>query len=86
MLAPLLDCTIVEHCAVIQFLWLEGVKPSKIHRRMSAQHRENYIVQRKVYQWVERFQNVRTSIDEDCSGHLTTSQMADSVERINALV
>jgi len=25
-----------EACAVIQFLWSEGLKPSKIHRRMEA--------------------------------------------------
>jgi len=36
MLVPILDCTIVEQHAVIQFLWSEGIQPSGIHRRMSA--------------------------------------------------
>jgi hypothetical protein len=36
---------------------------------------------------VERFQSCRTSVtDEDCLGHLTTSQMMDNVEPVNALV
>jgi hypothetical protein len=60
----------VEQCAVIWFLWLEGVKTLKIYRRVLAQHGENCIMQRKV----ERFQSGRTSIvDEDHSGCLTTS-------------
>jgi len=62
------------------FCGQRGVKASKIHRRMLAQYRENCIMQRKVYQLVERFQSDRTSItDEDHSGHLTIQQMAESV-------
>jgi hypothetical protein len=40
--APLSDCTTAEQCAVIQIFWSEGVKPSKIQRRMLAQYRKNY--------------------------------------------
>jgi hypothetical protein len=70
MSTPLLDSTIAKQHAVIQFLWSEGVKPSKIHRRMLAQHRENYITQRKVYQWMERFQSGTITItDEHHSSH-----------------
>jgi len=36
---------------------------------------------------MERFQSDRTSIvNEDCSGYLTTSQVTDNVEQVNALV
>jgi hypothetical protein len=63
------------------FCGQRGVKASKIHRRMLAQYRENCIMQRKVYQLVERFQSDRTSItDEDCLGHPTTSQTVDNAE------
>jgi hypothetical protein len=41
--ALLLEYTIVEHCAVIQFLWSEEVNPSEIHRRMLTQYGENFI-------------------------------------------
>jgi len=49
MSAPLSDCTIVEQCAVIRFVWSEGLKPSEIHRRRLTQYWENFIMQRKVY-------------------------------------
>jgi hypothetical protein len=32
-----------------------GLKSSTIYRRMLAQYRENYIIQRKMYHWVDRF-------------------------------
>jgi hypothetical protein len=54
---------------------------------MVAQYGENCITQRKVYKWVERVHSARTGIvDEDHSGHLTTSQMANGVKRVNVLV
>jgi len=54
---------------------------------MLAQYGENCIMQRKVYQWVERFQSGRTSIvQEDHSGHLTTTKTADNVKWANATV
>jgi hypothetical protein len=73
------------HCHSI--LWSEGVKPSKIHRTMLAQYKENCIMQRKVYQWVEIFQSGKpSSTDEDYSSHLTISWVVDNVERVNALL
>jgi hypothetical protein len=48
---------------------------------MLAQYGENCITQRKAYQCVEMIQSGRTSIiDEDHSGHLTTSQMVGNAE------
>jgi len=80
MSAPLLDCTIVEQCALIQYLWSEGIKSSEIHRKLLAQYGENCIMQMMVYQWVERFQTCRTSVvNEEHSCHPTISQMVDSV-------
>jgi len=38
MSAPLLDCSIVEQHAVIQFVWSEREKTSEIHRRMLVQY------------------------------------------------
>jgi len=70
----LLDFAIGEQCAVIQFLWSEGVKPSEVHRIMLAQHRENCITQRKVYQWVAMFLSGTPSIvDDECSDRPSTS-------------
>jgi hypothetical protein len=87
MWVQLFDCTIVEQCVVIWFLWSEGIRPSEIHWRMLGQYGEDCIMQRKVYQWVEGFQTDRTSIiDKGHLGHLTTSWTVDSVEWVNALV
>jgi hypothetical protein len=48
MSALLTDCIIVEQHTVIQFLWSEGVKPFKTHRRLSAQYRKNVVCKGRV--------------------------------------
>jgi hypothetical protein len=63
-----------------------GVNPSGINRIILAQFGENCIMQRKVYHWMERFYSVTTSIVEDCSSCLITSQIADNIEKVNGLV
>ena len=73
--APLQDCTIEEQCGIVRFLWAEGVKPVEIHRRMLAQYGESTMSQRKVYEWVERFQSGRTCVtDEGRSDRPSTSR------------
>ena len=57
---PLQDCTIEEQCGIVRFLWAEGVKPVEIHRRMLAQYGQSTMSQRKVFEWVERFESGRT--------------------------
>jgi hypothetical protein len=48
---------------------------------MLAEYGENCIMQRKVYQRVERFQSGKRNVaDENCSGHLTTSWKVDKGE------
>jgi hypothetical protein len=61
MAAPLSDCTIEEQRAVVRFLWAEGVKFAEIHRRMLAQYGARTMHQRKIYEWIERFKEGRTS-------------------------
>jgi len=53
---PLQDCSIEER-GVVRVLWVEGVKPVVIHRRMLAQYGQSTMSQRKVYEWVERFKS-----------------------------
>jgi hypothetical protein len=48
------DCAIEER-GIVRFLWAEGVKLVEIHRHMSAHYGQSTISQRKVYEWVERF-------------------------------
>ena len=56
--APLQDCTVEEQHGVVRFLWAEGAKPVEIHRRMLAQYGQSTMSQRRVYEWVERFNRV----------------------------
>jgi len=69
------DCTIEEQRGVVRFLWAEGVKSAEIHRRMLAQYGQSTMIQRKVYEWVERFKSGRTRVtDEGRSGQPSTSR------------
>ena len=75
---PLQDYTIEEQRDVVRFLWAEGVKPVEIHRRMLAQYGQSTMIQRKVYEWVERFKSGRTRVtDEGRSRRPSTSRTQD---------
>jgi hypothetical protein len=80
MAARLENCTIEKQCSVIRFLWSEGVKPRETHRRMIQQYGGSCMSERKVFQWVERFQEGRRSVTiEHHSGHPCTAVNADIV-------
>jgi len=73
--APLQDCAIEEQRGVVRFVWVEGVKPVEIHRRMLAQYGQSTMSQRKVCEWVERFKSGRTRVtDEGRSGRPSPSR------------
>jgi len=63
---PLQDCTIEEERGVVRFIWAEGVKTLEIHRRMLAQYGQNTMRQRKVYEWVERFNPLNAELNPIC--------------------
>jgi hypothetical protein len=63
--APLRDCTIEEQHTVVCFLWAEGVKSAEIHPRMLAQYGARTMHQRKIYEWIERFKEGRTSVTDE---------------------
>jgi transposase len=86
MAAPLSDCTIEER-AVVRFLWAEGVKSEEIHRRMLAQYGTSTMHQRKIYEWIERFKEGRTSVtDESRPGRPSTSRRDKHIQRVDALI
>ena len=61
MLAGLSVCTREEQRSVIRFLWAEGVKGAEIHARLCTQYGNNALPRRSVYEWIEMFENGRTS-------------------------
>ena len=68
MAAPLSFCTKEEQRSVIRFLWSEGVSGAEIHRRLSAQYGNSVLLQRRSYEWIEKFRNGRTSVTHEGSG------------------
>lgn len=68
-------------CCHLIFVVRRGNTLQESHENM-----EKHKIQMKVCQWVERCQNGSTTIVEDCSYSLTTSQMADSVVGVNGVV
>jgi transposase len=87
MAAPLGDCTIEEQRAVVRFLWAEGVKSVEIHRQMLAQYGACTMHQQKIYEWIERLKEGRTSVtDESRPGRPLTSRADQHIQRVDALI
>ena len=62
--AKLINCTKEEQSSVISFLWAEGVPGAQIHLRMSAQYGDKVLSRRIVYEWIDMFENGRTSVTD----------------------
>ena len=87
MAAPLSVCTKEEQRGVIRFLWSEGVRGAEIHRRLSAQYEDSALPRRSVYEWIKKYQHVRTSLkDEERAGHPSTSITDSNVEVARAMI
>jgi hypothetical protein len=87
MAAPLSDCTIEEQCAIVRFLWAEGVKSVEIHRQMLAQYGARTRHQQKIYEWTECFKEGRTSVtDESRPGRPSTLHTNQHILRKDALI
>ena len=65
--APLSVCTKEQQRSVIRFLWSEGVSGDEIRGRLSAQYGKGVLPQRSVYEWIEKFKNVRTIVTHEGS-------------------
>jgi len=62
MAVKLINCTKEEQCSVTRFLWAEGVLGAQIHLRMCAQYGDKVLSHRIVCEWIEMFENGRTSV------------------------
>ena len=79
MAAALSVCAKEEQGSLIRFFWSEGVSVAEIHRRLSAQYGNNVLPQRGVYEWIEKFKNVRTSVTHEGSGACVARCSAKSI-------
>ena len=81
MLVRLSVCTREEQRSVIRFLWAEGVKGAEIHACLCTQHRNNTLPRRSIYEWIEMFENGRTSVmDAERLGRPWTSTTNEKLE------
>jgi len=84
MAAKLINCTKDEQHSVISFLWAEGVPGAQIHLRMCAQYGYKVLSRRIVYEWIEMFENGRTTVtDAERSGRPATATTTRNEESRN---
>ena len=85
MLARLSVCTREEQRSVIRFLWA-GVKGAEIHASLCTQYGNNALPRRSIYEWIEMFENGRTSVmDAERSGRPSTSTTDEKLEEARAI-
>ena len=87
MAAKLINSTKEEQRSVIRFLWAEGVPGAQIHLRMCAQHGDKVLSRRIIYEWIEMFENGRTSVtDAERSGRPATATTTRNEETTLELI
>ena len=87
MAAPLPVFTKEEERSVIRFLWSESVSGTAIHQRPTAQYGNSVLLQRSVYEWIEKLKNGRTNFKHDRGvGRPSTSINEDNSERARGMV
>ena len=64
MATVLTQCTTEEQRAVVRFLWAKGLVAKEIHKEMIQVYAEHCLSRKAVYNWVEKFKNGRTVIDD----------------------
>jgi len=81
------NCTKEEQRSVICFLWAEGVPGAQIHLRMCAQYGDKVLSRRIVCEWIEMFENGRTSVtDAERSRRPATATATRNEERTLELI
>jgi transposase len=87
MEAPLSICTEEEMRGVIGFLFVEGVKPVEIIRRMKAQYGDNCLSRNKIKEWKDHFKKGRTSVcPEERRGRPSTSRTENNIQAVERMV
>jgi len=55
----------IKYCAVIEFLFLEGLEPQHIHERMLKVYKDSSPSLRTIYNWVAEFKRGRKSLEDE---------------------
>jgi len=65
MAAPLNACTTIEQHGVVRFLWAKGTAAKDIYKEMLPMYGEHYLSRQAVHNWVQKFSEGRTSIEDE---------------------
>ena len=65
MAAPLNTCTTIEQRGVVRFLWAKGMAAKDIHKEMLPMYGEHCLSRQAVHNWVQKFSERRTSIEDE---------------------
>ena len=66
---------------------VKSVSGAAIHQKLLAQYRNSVLLQRSVYEWIEKLKNGLTNVTHDKgAGRLSTAIMEDNIERAHDIV
>jgi len=65
MAAPLNTCTAIEQLGVVRFLWAKDMATKDIHNEMLPMYCEHCLSHQAVHNWVQKFSEGRTSIEDE---------------------
>ena len=65
MAAPLSTCTKIEHRGVVRFLWAKNMEAKDIRKEMLPMYGEHCLSRQAVHNWVQKFSEGRTSIEDE---------------------
>ena len=65
MAAPLNTCTTMEQRGVVRFMWPKGMAVEDIHKEMLPMYGEHCLSRQAVHNWVHKFSEGRTSIEDE---------------------
>ena len=78
MAAPLNKSTTVEQRGVVRFLWAKGMAAKDIHKEMPHMYDEHCLSRQAVHNWVQKFSEGRTSIEDEHRVSLQCARGSDS--------
>jgi len=65
MAAPLNTRTTIDQRGVVRFLWTKGMAAKDIHKEMLPMYGEHCLSRQAVHNWVQKFSEGRTSIEDE---------------------
>ena len=78
MAAPLNTCTTIGQRGVVRFLWPKGMRAKDIHNEMLPMYGEHCLSRQAVPNWVQKFSEGRTSIEDERRVHRQCACGSDS--------